>query len=376
MIELIEECQNDILVGVFMFNAFELVIAFFISAITTLLITPFVKKIAFILEAVDKPDNKRKYHTGIKASMGGLAIFVGASFGFFYLQPEHIHMTAMIIGALIMLVTGMIDDIYDLKPSYKLIGQITAAIVVVSSGLVIDKLTVPFFGTVYLEEAGYFISIVWIIGVSNAINLIDGLDGLAAGVSAIGLSSLLVIGLMDYRLVVVYLTIILIGSCVGFLYHNFHPAKIFMGDTGALFLGYSIAVISMEGLFKNVALFSFIIPIIVIAIPVLDTVMAIIRRLIKRQSIATPDKKHIHYQLMEMGYSHKTTVLIIYGFSALFGILAITFNSATMLTSLVVLVVAIIAIQLIAELAGFAIHGQQPLIGGFRKLISSRKMNR
>src|SRR5699024_3476702 len=174
-------------------------------------------------------------------------------------------------------------------------GQIVAAIVVVSSGLVIEKLTIPFFGTVYLEEIGILLTIIWIVAASNAINLIDGLDGLAAGVSAIAITSVMVMAIMDYRVIVVSLCVLLIGSCIGFLFHNFYPSKIFMGDTGALFLGYAIAIISMLGLFKNIAFFSFIIPIIVIAIPVFDTAFAIVRRAINKQGIATADKKHIHY---------------------------------------------------------------------------------
>ncbi|AXI10579.1 undecaprenyl-phosphate alpha-N-acetylglucosaminyl 1-phosphate transferase [Oceanobacillus zhaokaii] len=351
----------------------ELIIAFLISAFTALLVTPLIKKFAFKINATDKPDNQRKTHNGVKASLGGLAIFIGAIPGFLFLQPEHPQMTAIIVGACIMIITGLIDDIFDLKPIYKLIGQIAAALVVVSSGLIIEKLTMPFFGTVYLEELGYLITIIWIVGASNAINFIDGLDGLAAGVSAIGLTSILVMAVMDYRIVVAYLCIVLIGSCVGFLYHNFYPAKIFMGDTGALFLGYSIAVISMLGLFKNVALFSFIIPIIVIAVPIFDTVLAIIRRTISRQSLATADKKHIHYQLVKMGFSHRASVLIIYAFSFFFGVLAITFNSGTLLTSLIILGIVVIGLQVMAEMSGLMLKGKQPLLNGMRRIVGVRE---
>ncbi|NBJ68814.1 MULTISPECIES: MraY family glycosyltransferase [Clostridia] len=356
-----------------MLHISEWIIAFIISMLTALLVTPIIKKLAFCLKAIDKPDNNRKNHDGDKASLGGLAIFIGAVAGFLYLQPEHPQMSAIIIGAMIMLLTGLIDDIFELKPYYKLFGQITAAVVVVSSGLVIEKLTIPFLGTVYLEGLAFVITIIWIVGASNAINLIDGLDGLAAGVSAIGLSSILVMAVMDYRVVVAYLCIVLIGSCLGFLYHNFYPAKIFMGDTGALFLGYSIAIVSMMGLFKNVAFFSFIIPIIVIAIPIFDTTLAIIRRIINQQGIATADKQHIHYQLVKMGYSHRTAVLIIYAFSIFFGLLAISFNSSTLLASSIIFIIALIGIQVIAELAGIVLKGKQPIIGSMRKVLGINK---
>ncbi|WP_042143729.1 glycosyltransferase family 4 protein [Paucisalibacillus sp. EB02] len=351
-----------------MFNVVELSIAFCISTVTTLLVTPLIKKLAFKLNAVDKPDGNRKMHSDARASMGGLAIFMGAAAGFLYLQPYEAHMNAIILGAIIMIITGMIDDIYSIKPLYKLAGQIAAAVVVVSSGLIIEKLTIPFMGTVYIDHFGIILTILWIVAASNVINFIDGLDGLAAGVSGIGLISMLIMGIMDARLIVVSLCVILIGSCVGFLYHNFYPAKIFMGDTGALFLGYSIAIISMLGLFKNVAFFSFIIPIIVIAIPVFDTILAIFRRILNRQSVATADRKHIHYQLLAMGYSHRSAVLIIYAFSAFFGSMAIIFNSTRLLNSLVIFFFIILAIQLISELAGITSEKRQPLLNSLKKL--------
>jgi len=359
-----------------MFNIADLIIAFIISALTALLVTPLIKRFAIKINAADIPDNERKNHHGIKASLGGLAIFIGSIAGFLYLQPEHPQMISIILGALIMIITGVLDDIYDLKPIFKLTGQIISALIVVSSELIIDKITMPFFGTLYLEGLGYVITILWIVGASNAINFIDGLDGLATGVSVIALSSILVMAIWDYRLVVVYLCVILIGSCLGFLYHNFYPAKIFMGDTGALFLGYSIAVVSMLGLFKNVALFSFIVPIIVIAVPILDTVFAIFRRLINNQGIATADRKHIHYKLIDLGYSHRCAVLIIYGFSTLFGILAITFNSGTMLTSLIVFILLIVGIQIMTELAGITLKGRQPILDSLRKVFGIKSVRK
>lgn len=362
-------------VGDSMWNIENFLIAFIISFGTVIFITPLISKLAIILNAIDKPDDIRKTHNYSTPSMGGLAIFVGVIFGFIYLQPIleiNDQMFAIIIGALIMLITGAIDDIFNIRPMYKLTGQIIAAVVVVSSGLVIEKLTMPFIGTIYLEEFGVLITIIWIVGASNAINLIDGLDGLAAGVSAIALTSILVMAVMDGRILVMGLCLILIGSCLGFLFHNFHPAKIFMGDTGALFLGYSIAIVSMLGLFKNVAFFSFLVPIIVLGIPVFDTICAIIRRIVNKQGIAVADKKHIHYRLMNMGYSHRTTVLILYAFSIFFGITAIIFNSTRLLTSLVVLGGILVAIQLIMELAGITIHNRKPIMDGYRKLFGTK----
>lgn len=356
-----------------MWNISELVIAFLISIMTAILVTPLLIKIVNKLNIVDKPNQKRKFHKGEKPSLGGLAIFIGVAAGYLYLQPSHPYLDEIIIGAFIIILTGILDDVFGLKPIYKLLGQIAAALVVVSSGLIIDKLTIPFAGTIYLDDWGILITVLWIVGASNAINLIDGLDGLAAGVSTIAFTSIMIMAIMDYRVIVVYLAIILIGGTLGFLVHNFYPAKIFMGDTGALFLGYSIAVVSMFGLFKNVALFSFIVPFIVIAIPIYDTILAIIRRTLNKQGIATADREHIHYRLMSMGYSHRGSVLIIYGFSIFFGLMAIVFNSSTLLTSFVIMIGILLGIRLITEMAGFTYLNRQPLLNVFRKLSSDKQ---
>ncbi|SHM60733.1 glycosyltransferase family 4 protein [Gracilibacillus kekensis] len=354
-----------------MYNILELVIAFVLSAVVAFATTPIVKKLAIKINAIDLPDERKK-HERIRARLGGIAIILGVVAGLLYIQPQHPYMLAIILGGLVIIVTGIIDDLISLKAYQKLIGQLIASVIVMSSGLLIDAITIPFIGPVELHGFSYPLTILWIVGVSNSINLIDGLDGLAAGVSAIGLTSILIMAIMDYQLLVVYLCIIMIGSCLGFLYHNFYPAKIFMGDTGALFLGYAIAVISMLGLFKNVALFSFIIPIIVIAVPIFDTLFAILRRLINKQNIGAPDRKHIHYQLMDIGYSHQTAVLIIYAFSGFFGIMAIIFSSTTMLVSLVIFGLILLGIQIIAELSGVVLNGQKPVLSSIQRLLTRK----
>jgi len=340
----------------------ETIFAFVVSFLATFIGTPLVIKISGKWKVLDIPDNKRKTHEKSTPSMGGLAIFIGVACGLLFLQPSHEQFGAIILGAIIMVITGMLDDKFTLKPYQKLLGQIMAATIVVGNGLVIEKLTLPFIGTVQLDYFGYFITILWIVGASNAINLIDGLDGLASGVSTIAFLSIMVMAIIDQQSLVIVLCAVLIGANIGFLPHNFYPAKIFMGDTGALFLGYAIAIVSMLGLFKNVAFFSFFVPIIVMAIPIFDTLQAIVRRIVNRQRISAPDHKHIHYKLMERGYSHRTTVLIIYGFSAFFGLMAIIFNSATLLSSLVIFVIIIFGIRLIAEFTGMTYHNRKPLL--------------
>src|SRR5699024_4911194 len=172
---------------------------------------------------------------------------------------------------------------------------------------------------IYLGAFSVLITFLWVVGITNAINLIDGLDGLATGVSTIGILSMFVMALVDLQIFAAYLCIVLIGANLGFLYHNFYPAKIYMGDTGSNFLGYMIAVISMLGLFKNVALLSFIIPVIILAVPIFDTLFSIIRRIINKQHVMEADNKHIHYQLLNTGLSHPHTVIVMYAFAFLFG---------------------------------------------------------
>ncbi|MFD1064429.1 MraY family glycosyltransferase [Oceanobacillus locisalsi] len=340
-----------------MWSAVELLIAFAIALLTAIITTPIIIYVSKKFNLVDQPD-QRKQHQKAVASIGGLGIFFGIAAGFFYLQPEHPQMTAIIIGAIIMLLTGFMDDIFDLRPGTKLLGQVSAASVVAYSGLVIEKLTLPFIGTVFLGEyVGIALTIFWIIAAANAINLIDGLDGLAGGVSTIAFISILIMAIMDYRVIVVGLCVLLIGATLGFLVFNFHPAKIFMGDTGALFLGYSIAIISMLGLFKNVAFFSFVIPIIVIALPVFDTLLAIIRRIHNRQGISEADRQHIHYRLLRNGYSHRESVWIIYAFSMFFGAMAIVFNNAQLMTSLAIFCVVILGIHFFSIVCGIRSGG-------------------
>lgn len=355
-----------------MHSYIDYIVAFILSFTVAVFITPVVKKIAIKIGATDKP-NTRKIHKDIMPRLGGLGIFIGVIAGFLYLQPHSIYMKEIVIGAFIIILVGILDDKYTLPAKYKFIGQLVAAIVVASSGLLIEKFTIPFYGAVYLDFLSYPVTVIWIVAITNAINLIDGLDGLAAGVSSIAMTSILIMAFADSQFLVVALCFILIGSTLGFLVHNFYPAKIFMGDTGALFLGYSISIISMLGLFKNITIFSFIIPIVVLAVPIFDTVFAIIRRLLNKKSIAAPDKLHLHYCLVNLGFSHRSAVLIIYFFSACFGFSAIIFSNATLWISLLLMIILLLALQFIAEIVGLIGFNRRPLINMIRKI--SQKNN-
>lgn len=355
-----------------MLNYIDLLVAFVIALSSTLLLTFPVRKLAIKLNIVDLP-NYRKIHTEVTPRFGGLAIFMGSMLGLLYLFPSNPHMLAIVSGAFVIVLTGTLDDRYDIRPSIKLTGQFIAASFLVSSGLIIEQITLPFFGKIELGFISVLVTVFWVIGITNAINLIDGLDGLATGVSTIALLSILTMAIIDSQIIVVYLATVLIGANLGFLYHNYYPAKIYMGDTGSNFLGYMIAVISMLGLFKNVAFLSFLIPIIILAVPIFDTIFAIIRRMRNKESIMMADNKHVHYQLLKIGLSHRMTVLIMYGFSALFGALAILFSLAPLKLTIIIALFIFILIHIFAEMAGLVLDGQRPIVNFVIRFVKRRK---
>lgn len=280
----------------------RIVVAFIVSLLTVLIITPIVKRIAIKIGAVDQPSN-RKVHDKIMPRMGGLAIFIGVVAGVLasgiYTETR---MTAITVGAFIIIVLGILDDKYQLSAKVKFLIQLGVAIMIVSTGLKMDFFSVPFLTERFeLGWMAYPLTVLWIVGITNAINLIDGLDG-AAGLSVIGLSTIAVMALSGGKVLILSLSLVVIASTLGFLFYNFHPAKIFMGDTGSLFLGYSISILSLLGLYKSVTLFSIVIPIIILGVPIFDTTFAIIRRILNKQPISAPDKSHIHHRLMALAF--------------------------------------------------------------------------
>lgn len=350
-----------------MFNFVDLLIAFLIALVSSFLLTYPVKKFAMKVGAVDLP-NYRKIHKEVKPRLGGLAIFLGAFLGALYLAPQHEHLPEIFFGAIVIIITGALDDRFEIRPVAKLTGQLIAASFLVSSGLIIERITLPVIGAIDLGFFSVLITVLWVVGITNAINLIDGLDGLATGVTTIALISIFIMALIDAQVIVAYLCIVLIGANIGFLYHNFYPAKIYMGDTGSNFLGYMVAVVSMLGLFKNVAFFSFVVPIIVLAVPIFDTLVAIVRRAYNKESIMAADNKHLHYQLIKAGYSHRKTVLIIYIFSAVFGGLAILFSTADKIFSIIITIFVFFFLHIFAELAGIVLGGKRPIIDRLRRI--------
>ena len=345
----------------------KFIAAFLAAIVTSLLITPLVIKLAIKIGATDKP-NKRKVHSKIMPRLGGLAIFGGVVAGYFVGGLYNEKITGITVGAIIIVITGILDDKYELSAKYKLLGQLLAAGAVVGSGLTIDHLTIPFLGTYDLGLWTFPITVFWIVAITNAINLIDGLDGLSAGISSIVTGTIAFMAGVAGKPMILMLSLILLGSTLGFLFHNFHPAKIFMGDTGALFLGYSISVLSLLGLYKSVTLFSFIVPIIILGVPVFDTTYAIIRRIVNKKPISAPDKSHLHHRLLALGLSHRKTVLCIYGFGIVFSVSAILFSTATLWVSIFLIFGLLLIFELLAEAIGLVHEKYKPVIKMYRKV--------
>jgi UDP-GlcNAc:undecaprenyl-phosphate GlcNAc-1-phosphate transferase len=355
-----------------------LVIGFIIAAAVSLLLTPAVKAIAFKIGAVDRP-NARKVHTRIMPRLGGLAIYAAFATGLAALLPflpdamlggyDKRFIAALLAGGTIIVLIGALDDRFELSAKVKLLGQIAAASVVVFGfGIRIDLLNIPFGESMQpvAEWLAIPLTILWIVGCTNAINLIDGLDGLAAGVSGIAIATVLVMAVITGSEPVMLLSAPLLGGIVGFLRHNFHPAKIFMGDSGSLFLGFSLATLSMLG-FKQVTIVSFVTPLLIIGVPLSDTFFAIVRRVVNKRPIFAPDKGHLHHCLRELGFSHRGTVLIIYGIAAFFGATAIIMSAVVPSSSanwvtFVVIAVLVFILQIGAELIGIVDKSRRPVL--------------
>jgi UDP-GlcNAc:undecaprenyl-phosphate/decaprenyl-phosphate GlcNAc-1-phosphate transferase len=343
-----------------------------ICFLAAILLTPVIKKLAFLIGATDKP-NQRKVHEKIMPRLGGLAIYISFLIGVLIIQPDDTYLVRVLnldggihlpilFGSLIIILTGAFDDVKEISPRVKLLGQIAAALVVVVVGDIrVEFINLPFGGEL---DFGYFsipITMFWIIGITNAINLIDGLDGLAAGVSTIALFSIAAMAYTFGNPYVMIMALLLAVSSLGFLLYNFHPAKIFMGDTGALFLGFMISVLSLLG-FKGVTFVSLIIPVIILGVPISDTLFAIVRRLVNKQPLSAPDKSHLHHCLLKLGYTHRQTVLLIYAMSAVFGLAAFIFSQATLWGSTVILLAILVAIELFVEKIGLVGEGYRPLL--------------
>lgn len=344
----------------------DIAIAFLLAFITAYVITPYTIRLSKKIGALDVPIEKRKIHKNAIPRLGGLAVIAGFAVSIIYLiitmsiektivlnnsDAYGIKLIGFLLGSLVLCAFCFLDDLRGIPPYVKLIGQTIAATVVVLFGLKMDQIAIFHLNTIIDKQIILqIITIVWIVGITNAINLIDGLDGLSAGIGIISCFSLLIIfSLNESPLISILLITALAGALTGFIPFNFNPAKTFLGDTGSNFLGFSLSIISILGTAKTYTLLVIVAPLFVFAIPLLDTFLAIIRRIIKTKSIKgvfKADSEHLHHRLMKKGYTQKQAVFILYGISAIFGMFAIILLESGLYKaiSFALIVIAIIAI--------------------------------
>ena len=355
----------------------DIAIAFMIAFMTAFMMTPQTIRLAKKLGAVDYPEDERRINKITMPRLGGLAVIAGFIISIVYLlivmtmegnidlsnDDYHTKLLGCAMGGLIIGVVCFYDDVKGTKAIVKLMAQIVAGIVVVKSGIIIDSIDIPFIKIDSDSELFYeILTVCWIIGITNALNLIDGLDGLSTGISIISCVSLLMIfSLNGSPIISIILITALCGSLVGFLPYNFNPAKTFIGDTGSNFLGYCLSVISILGIAKTYTAIVIVAPLIVLALPLFDTVFAIFRRLIHGKSlkaIIEPDAGHLHHKMLQKGFTQKQAVLILYGLSATFGMFAIILMESGIWKALSFALIIIVIIAM-----GYKEFFKQRLIG-------------
>ncbi|MDR1736588.1 MAG: undecaprenyl/decaprenyl-phosphate alpha-N-acetylglucosaminyl 1-phosphate transferase [Oscillospiraceae bacterium] len=313
-----------------------------VAAVAACAVTPLVRRFAHLIGAIDVPQDERRIHKKPTPRLGGLAIFIGFIISTLLFARIDRPALGVLIGAVIIVALGCIDDVLRVHYGIKLVFQFAAALTVALNGLTIEVFSNPFpFGEKLIALGWMSIpaTVIWIIALTNAVNLIDGLDGLACGVSMIGSVSLLVIAMALQKPEVAVVMAALSGGCLGFLPYNKHPARLFMGDTGATFLGFILATTAIQGTFKVYATISFAVPFLILGIPIFDTASSVFRRLRRGGNPAHADRGHIHHKLIDMGFSQKQAVALLYGISAALGITAVVLTTAGELNAILVLLV-------------------------------------
>ncbi|WP_317636651.1 MraY family glycosyltransferase [Xylocopilactobacillus apicola] len=358
---------------------FKTIFFLFATGLVSLCITPFIRKLAFTLGAVDKP-NKRRVNKKAIPTIGGLGIFVAVNISMMlflrYNFPTHT-LFSVFIAQCVIIVTGIIDDIKELRPRQKLVGILIAALIVYYlAGIQMNSLTLPLIGRIRFGWLSMPITIFWILAITNAVNLIDGLDGLATGVSFIALCTMGVIAYFFLNIQNPSIAIsifILAAALLGFLPYNFHPARMFLGDTGALYIGFMISVMSLQGL-KNVTFITLLIPVIILGVPVTDTFYAIVRRLLNKQPISQADKHHLHHQLLQMGFTVPQTVFAIYGIALIFSFISLMYPLSSLIANIFLTVFVLLGLELFIEAIGLLGENRRPFLNLIRKF--ARRVNR
>ena len=326
-----------------------IIAAFAVAAVLSYFFTPPVKNFAHKVGAIDVPKDARRMHKKPIPRLGGLAIYGGFLCSILIFGQLDETMLCVLLGAAIIVALGIFDDVLALGAKLKFVVQIVAAAIPVCIGdLQIGLFTnlnplsdTPF---VHLGILAVPATIIWIVGITNAVNLIDGLDGLAVGVSSIAAITMLAVALLTGNMPIATTMAALAGACIGFMPYNLNPAKIFMGDTGSTFLGYMLATVSIMGLFKFYAVISFAVPFLILGLPIFDTANAIIRRVAAGRSPMSPDRGHVHHKLIDMGFNQKQAVAILYAISATLGLTAVVLTSSGEVKAIVLLLAVLVAI--------------------------------
>lgn len=329
----------------------DFILAFFIALAVSYLLIPRIIALAVRTGEMDMPD-ERKVHTAPIPRLGGIAIYVAFMAAVLLTVDMTREIAGLLLGGTVIAAVGVIDDLKNLPAKVKLLGQIIAAAVLVLFDVRIDFISDPFGDLIYLEYLAVPATLFWIVGITNTVNLIDGLDGLAGGVSTIASITILLVALQQDYLLVVVLTAALSGSVLGFLRYNFNPAKIFMGDTGSMFLGYMLAGISVIGAVKSAATVALIVPIFALGLPILDTAFAIIRRYLGGKPIFKPDRGHLHHRLLDLGFSQRQAVLLMYVISGVLGVSAIALTEVSSTIAMFIISAVTLAVLVGAKKLG------------------------
>lgn len=331
-----------------------------IAMLVSFAITPLIRKVAVRIGAIDIPKDERRVHKKPMPLIGGMAIYIAFITGIVIKKgPITYSELGIVLGATIITIGGILDDLKDIRPAQKLLFQLSAAACIIIFGIKIELLTNPFSDSIQFFDIGVLsipISILWIVGVTNAINLIDGLDGLAAGISLISALTITLIAVLTGRAEAAALVCVLSGAILGFLPYNFNPASIFMGDTGSQLLGFLLAAISIEGTIKSAAAFTIAVPILAMGLPIFDTIFAMIRRKVNGRPIMQGDRGHLHHRLLDLGLSQKQAVLIMYLISGLLGGISIIAMEISTINSYFLLTIVIAIIVVICWKIGFFKH--------------------
>lgn len=322
--------------------ALFILLSVLVAAVISFAATPLVKKLAISVGAIDVPKDDRRMHKKPIPRLGGLAIFIAFVVSVLLFTDIGREMRGILLGALIIVALGVLDDIHTLRALPKFLVQILAAVVVVLHGCRIEFISNPVVtsSATYLRLGGVVsvaVTIIWIVAITNAVNFIDGLDGLAVGVSGISAATMLIVAILVAEQNVALIMAALFGACLGFIPYNFNPAKIFMGDTGSTFLGFILATMSIQGLFKLYAIISFAVPFLILGIPIFDICFAVIRRVAKGQNPMTADRGHVHHRLIDMGFDQKQSVMITYMLTAILGLAAVVLTGSGEVKALILL---------------------------------------